>query len=105
MCGIAGQWGLSSESIHHALPRALKKLQHRGPDDSGHELFVVNDSVVGLGHTRLSIIDLSSAGHQPMHGADGRYAIVFNGEIYNYRELREELKLFGHQFIFLFSKI
>jgi asparagine synthase (glutamine-hydrolysing) len=98
MCGIAGQWGLSSESIHQALPRALKKLQHRGPDDSGHELFVVNNSVIGLGHTRLSIIDLSSAGHQPMHGADGRYAIVFNGEIYNYRELREELKLFGHQF-------
>ena len=74
-------------------------MRRRGPDDNGHVLYPMGAAAVGLGHTRLSIIDLSAAGHQPMHSADGRWAIVFNGEIYNYRELRDELRILGHQFV------
>jgi len=69
-------------------------LHHRGPDDRG--VFV--DGFAGLGHTRLSIIDLSSAGHQPMHSACGRYVLSFNGEIYNFRELRKRLEGLGSTF-------
>ena len=66
------------------LRRMTDVLQHRGPDDSG--VFVSGS--VGLGHRRLSIIDLSAAGHQPMANEDGSLQIVLNGEIYNYKELR-----------------
>ncbi|MHC8288833.1 asparagine synthase (glutamine-hydrolyzing) [Pseudomonas sp. XS1P51] len=82
-----------------SLAKALTAMRRRGPDDHGYELFDTANAVVGLGHTRLSIIDLSSAGHQPMHTADGALSIVFNGEIYNYRELREELRALGHRFV------
>lgn len=98
MCGIIGTWSLSGNKIIKNLPLALQKLRHRGPDDCGYKLYHFDDAVVGLGHTRLSIIDLTDAGHQPMHSGDGRWAIVFNGEIYNYRELRIELRGMGHRF-------
>lgn len=98
MCGIAGGWWLNSDEIDERLSNALRKIKHRGPDDDGYKIFSTDESYVGLGHTRLSIIDLSSAGHQPMSSLDKRWFIVFNGEIYNYRELRSELIEIGHVF-------
>ena len=71
-------------------------MQHRGPDDRGH--FISKDGTAGFANTRLSIQDLSPAGHQPMQSADGRYTIVFNGEIYNFKELRAELESEGETF-------
>lgn len=95
MCGIAGVVDLSGKSIS---PVALKEMTdavaHRGPDGEGHWI----DRNVGLGHRRLSIIDLSPAGHQPMLSADGRFVLTFNGMIYNHRELRAELEAAGYQF-------
>lgn len=98
MCGIAGGWWKDRAQADSRLGRALEKIRYRGPDDSGYELYPAADSVVALGHTRLSILDLSPAGHQPMLSADKRFSIVFNGEIYNYRELRGELQDLGHGF-------
>jgi asparagine synthase (glutamine-hydrolysing) len=94
MCGIFG-WlredGLPDYEIGRRITDLLK---HRGPDDSGYK--IVNNCF--LGHRRLSIIDVSKAGHQPFSSADGRYNIVFNGEIYNYLELRNELIAEGISF-------
>ncbi len=78
-----------------ALSRMLGAIVHRGPDDTGIEL----DGSVGLGFRRLSILDLSPLGHQPMSSPDGRQTIVFNGEIYNFRELRADLQALGHRFL------
>lgn len=92
MCGITGFWqsGLSADLAHDALRAITGTLSHRGPDDSGT---LLDDSGrLGIGHRRLSIIDLSVEGRQPMRSASGRFAIVFNGEIYNFEELRAELK-------------
>ena len=72
----------------------VKSIVHRGPDDLGVHLF----GPVGLGHTRLSILDLSEHGHQPMHSEAERVTLVYNGEIYNHRELREELLAAGRMF-------
>lgn len=94
MCGIAGFFGSFSEQH---LKSMMTKLSHRGPDDEGIEIVPVGDVVVGLGHRRLSIIDLEG-GRQPMWNTDRSALIVFNGEIYNYRELRCELEARGHQF-------
>jgi len=89
MCGINGILGLSDTSLAKQKVQAMNTaMKHRGPDDDG--LFAEGEIV--LGHRRLSIIDLSSAGHQPMHSHDGRFKIVYNGELYNYKELRFELK-------------
>src|SRR5215813_3601268 len=90
MCGIAGCLALAFEADPDQawLTRALDRISHRGPDDDG----VYTDPDVALGFRRLSILDLSLAGHQPMRSADGRYWIVFNGEIYNYLELGAELR-------------
>lgn len=99
MCGIAGGWWKEAGRLDVRLAKALERIRYRGPDDSGYELYPAGDSVVALGHTRLSILDLSSAGHQPMLSADKRYSIVFNGEIYNYRELRSELQGLGCSFV------
>lgn len=99
MCGITGGWWHQTpKQLNQQLEGAVAAMRLRGPNDHGLELHQVNNGVVALGHTRLSIIDLSSAGHQPMHSHDQRYSIVFNGEIYNYRELREELKKQGYKF-------
>lgn len=100
MCGITGGWWLRRpDALDDRLTRALSAMRRRGPDDSGYELYQAMKGVAALGHTRLSILDLSSAGHQPMQSADRRFSIVFNGEIYNYRELRSELQSLGHSFI------
>lgn len=77
---------------------SVQALKHRGPDDSGVNVIETGVGTLTIGHTRLSIIDLSLAGHQPMISKDRRFRIVFNGEIYNYREIREQLKLKGHSF-------
>jgi asparagine synthase (glutamine-hydrolysing) len=125
MCGIAGL--VSLEGVNPVdLQNMSVILQHRGPDDEGFlilnnnraQYFKGKDTIselaglppiqeaafdtnnrIGLVHRRLSILDLSPAGHQPMGYANGRYQLVFNGEIYNYKELREELKQAGHAFI------
>ena len=93
MCGILGEIRSEASPAADRFRKALEALRFRGPNASGIDGFTVESSTVVLGHARLSILDLSSAGHQPMRSADGRYVIVFNGEIYNYKELREELKL------------
>lgn len=80
------------------MERSLDVLEHRGPDDRGCEVSVSGRWSIALGHTRLSIIDLSDAGHQPMWTQDGRFAIVFNGEIYNYKEIRQDLRARGMAF-------
>ena len=88
MCGIAGIINFKDSPREEDLRLMMKKIKHRGPDDEG----VLLDDNVALGHVRLSIQDLSAAGHQPMFCDENRYAIIFNGEIYNFIELREELK-------------
>jgi len=96
MCGIAGfvdQGDFSKEERTAILTRMCRAIVHRGPDDEGLQV----DGPVALGMRRLSIIDLSG-GHQPMSGEDGKVSIVFNGEIYNYRELQRELESRGHVF-------
>ncbi len=83
----------SQESARDTLSRMVRALSHRGPDDEG--LWIDAQAGVALGHRRLAVIDLSPQGRQPMHSHDGRYVIVFNGEIYNFRELRRELEREG----------
>ena len=96
MCGIVGL--VSRQAIDLVSMIYLRdRLAHRGPDDAG--LWRREDGRVLLGHRRLSILDLSPAGHQPMLSVSERYAMVFNGEIYNYLELRTELKKLGHVFL------
>ena len=82
MCGIAGFVGASSNP-YACLDRMIQKINHRGPDDKG--IWHDEKSKIGFAHARLSILDLSSAGHQPMHSSSNRYVIIFNGEIYNYK--------------------
>ncbi len=95
MCGIAGIISLTKKPVRRdILQNMTGALAHRGPDDEGIYL----DNFVGLGHRRLSIIDLSLAAHQPMQTQDLRYAIVYNGEIYNFKELRSVLKNQGTKF-------
>jgi asparagine synthase (glutamine-hydrolysing) len=91
MCGVTGVLLPPSASLDvEALARKMAdRIRHRGPDDCG--VWTDHESNLGLGHRRLSIVDLSAAGHQPMTSESGRYVIVFNGEIYNYTELRDEL--------------
>lgn len=98
MCGIAGL--ISRDSERHVGPM-LESIEHRGRDDEGVWTSAPLDDAgrcASLGHRRLAIIDTSKAGHQPMISADGRYVLTFGGEIYNYLELREELKGKGHTF-------
>ena len=99
MCGIAGGfWRNAGTGLKARGVTALERMNHRGPDDSGLEVFRTLNGTVLLGQRRLAIIDLSSGGHQPGHTSDGALSIVYNGEIYNYRELREELRARGHIF-------
>lgn len=92
MCGIAGILG--KPVFSSVLDRMTDSLTHRGPDGRG--VWIDSSKEIGLGHRRLSIIDLSATGNQPMSGANGRLHIVFNGEIYNYRELRAELSSYRY---------
>jgi asparagine synthase (glutamine-hydrolysing) len=95
MCGIAGRLEFTGTAIDPAaLVRARDSLLHRGPDDAGTWI----DGPVGLAHRRLSILDLSPRGHQPMHRDGTGLTITFNGEVYNYREVRAELAGLGHAF-------
>src|SRR5688572_17014355 len=89
MCGIAGIIS-ASRLDERDVRRLIDPIAHRGPDDDG--VWLDSEAGVGLGHRRLSIIDLSPAGHQPMTSADGRYVITYNAEIYNHSELRAELE-------------
>ncbi|MES2576299.1 MAG: asparagine synthase (glutamine-hydrolyzing) [Bacteroidota bacterium] len=93
MCGINGMLHLQSQKKidERVLTKMRDSLEHRGPDDKG--LFIENN--IGLGHRRLSILDVSLAGHQPFLSEDGRYVLVYNGEIYNFREFYPELKSNG----------
>jgi asparagine synthase (glutamine-hydrolysing) len=98
MCGIAG---LISRDAERYIGAMLQAIEHRGRDDEGVWTSAPVDAAgrrTSLGHRRLAIIDTSKAGHQPMVSADGRYVLSFGGEIYNYRELRKELKSKGHAF-------
>jgi len=99
MCGIAGIHAyhpVAPAVDRRELARINDHMAARGPDGRG--LWIAADGRTGFGHQRLAIIDLSEAGAQPMHSACGRYTITFNGEIYNYRELRDELTARGHSF-------
>lgn len=99
MCGIVGFLDKApSKSPDDRMRVGLARLRHRGPDDSGLAVFQGPSGWLGLGQTRLSIIDLSTGGHQPMYSDDKRYVIVYNGEVYNYKELREELAAAGERF-------
>src|SRR5438093_9800185 len=126
MCGISGIWNVDGATVSlAAVQRATNTLRHRGPDDEGYLLVNAQSGVweerrgedtvgtrplpsiteaanqrfdLAFGFRRLSIIDLSPAGHQPMCNEDGTIWVIFNGEIYNYRSLRDELRAKGHQF-------
>src|SRR5690554_2942325 len=91
MCGIAGIIG--KNAYEEELQIMLEEQAHRGPDHTGS---YIDKGFVAIGHNRLSIIDLSSAANEPFQDNSGRYFLTFNGEIYNYKELREELKGFYH---------
>ena len=88
MCGIAGYIG-KTENPSDCLTKMAQAINHRGPDSSG---IWTDEEEIGLAHTRLSILDLSKAGHQPMHSASSKYVLIFNGEIYNHKYLRSELE-------------
>lgn len=99
MCGVCGVWqrpGASRELLEQLATRMATRLSHRGPDDGG----VYADAEVGIamGHRRLSVVDLSPQGHQPMSSASGRYVISYNGEIYNHRQVRADLQSLGYPF-------
>jgi asparagine synthase (glutamine-hydrolysing) len=99
MCGLTGYFSRKANAIpvlRESLPAATSALHHRGPDD--HGVWFGADNAVGLGHTRLSILDLSAHGHQPMISQDGRLAMVFNGEVYNFRDIRRQLEPYGYTF-------
>src|ERR1700745_1241990 len=98
MCGVAGflqaRIARTRSEREARLGGMIATLRHRGPDDEG----VWTDGRAGLAHARLSVIDLSPAGHQPMASADGSAWITYNGEIYNFAEIRRELESLGHPF-------
>ena len=95
MCGIIGVLNRNAEPVPAGLLKRMTDIiAHRGPDSEGH----YTDGPVGFGHRRLSIIDLSPHGHQPMANETGDVVIVFNGEIYNFQKLRVDLESHGHQF-------
>jgi asparagine synthase (glutamine-hydrolysing) len=95
MCGIAGIVDPDGVSAR-VLKQMTDAVAHRGPDGEG--FWVNSAATVGFGHRRLAIIDLSDDGRQPMHYMDGRYTLTFNGEIYNYIEIRRDLEARGYSF-------
>ena len=100
MCGIAGFLDFSrataAETLRRIVGEMASTLHHRGPDYG--DVWIEAEAGVALGHRRLSIVDLSPAGRQPMLSHDGRYVIVYNGEVYNFAELRAELEASGASF-------
>ena len=98
MCGITGYWARRGDPNAWLadLAASVESLKQRGPDDNG--VWVRNGGRVALGHTRLSILDLSPLGHQPMRSPDGALTMVFNGEVYNFSLVRAELEALGHRF-------
>lgn len=98
MCGIAAIIGGRSPETESALNRMVKSMQHRGPDGEGSFCTEIGSSRIGIGHTRLSILDLSPSGAQPMASSETGAILSYNGEIYNYLELRTELENSGHSF-------
>jgi asparagine synthase (glutamine-hydrolysing) len=96
MCGIAGFIDFNNKSSFEILKKCTDSLFHRGPDGSGYEFYQTNEAQIGLGHRRLSIIDLTEGGKQPKNFQD--LWITFNGEIYNYKEIKAELTDLGHSF-------
>ena len=99
MCGIAGVLSSTAkprEQLERDAVAMADSLAHRGPDD--HGVWSDAEAGIALTHRRLSIVDLSPAGHQPMTSADGRFVITYNGEIYNFQELRRELEARGIDF-------
>lgn len=88
MCGIAGYYNSAISVDKHVIDNMLRSIAHRGPDDSG----VCRDEFLTLGQNRLSIIDLSDAGHQPMVSECGNYILIYNGEVYNFKEIKQELE-------------
>src|SRR5258705_6641096 len=97
MCGITGFIDFKNKGTREFLEKMTSALQHRGPDGQGILFHQANNVTIGLGHRRLSVIDLSAAANQPMH-FDGLH-IIFNGEIYNYEEIRNTLIQKGHHFL------
>ena len=94
MCGLAGGWSRQRfRELQEALPRMADAVAHRGPDSEGY--WMDEEAGIALCHRRLSIVDLSPAGHQPMASASGRWIVAFNGEIYNHQDLRRELEAAG----------
>src|SRR6476620_240277 len=98
MCGIYGVIARKGQINPEILPRMGRALAHRGPDDGNERIAISDAGCVALGHKRLSIIDLSAAGRQPMANEDESVWLTLNGEIYNYQELRQELETKGHRF-------
>ena len=96
MCGIVGQINKNAPINPGILEKMRDTLYHRGPDDSG--LYISHDKLTGLGHRRLSLLDLSPLGKQPLANEDGSVQVVVNGEIYNYLELKKDLESKGHKF-------
>jgi len=90
LCGICGFVGFEDKEL---LREMCNSIRHRGPDDQGYYI----DANVSMGHNRLSIIDLKG-GHQPIHNEDGSIWVIYNGEIYNFADLRNELETKGHRF-------
>lgn len=97
MCGIVGFVSPQRDDI--AVEKMLQVQGYRGPDDRGMFVEQINNQYIHLGHNRLSVQDLSSHGHQPFVSECGQYIIVFNGEVYNFKNIREELKQLGHNFV------
>src|ERR1044071_3787413 len=97
MCGIAG-WFLNPGGFaeDHHLHAMADRIEHRGPDDRGY--YFDRQNGVAFAHNRLSIIDLSAAGHQPMVSEDSRFVLSYNGELYNHKDLKDELEALGHKF-------
>ncbi len=98
MCGIVGilsPWSGSGD-LGHMVTLMADTLRHRGPDSQGY--WTDDEASIALGHRRLAIIDLSPEGHQPMISESGRYVISYNGEVYNFREIRKQLEGLGHTF-------
>src|SRR5690348_630242 len=98
MCGISGFYSnqYSAEEMNNVIKKMTDVIQHRGPDDEG--AWVDPKMGIALGFRRLAILDLSPLGHQPMLSANERFSMIFNGEIYNFAEIRADLLKLGHSF-------